>query len=970
MLRKLHILIVLWLGLFSCQLAYADTCPVDSVITYDQNDNRIECTIYQYDDLGRQILVQNTQFPNGEITSGTKTTITYYETGKIHEKATWTWSMVDADWIGTEKNVYTYNAQGKTLVWEVYMWNNGWSNKSKTEYEYDNKNRQILYITYKGSGAQWIPSTKTENAYDAAGHKILERIWSSYNTSTSSWIGSSWSNWEYNSTTCPSQATMIEQFTWNGKTWSGISKYDYDYDQWGNKTLIRCYTQYNSLTGLWTPSYQYYYKYDTDKRQIFIEEYIYSGGEYVGSRKEEYIFDALGNPLTIIIYAWDASNKEWIGKSNETNIYDDQNRLVEHITYQWMNGTWVGQIRTAYLFPSVNTTQIVNFTWIDNNWVQSTRETQTTQNGKTVLEQKEVWTGITWIGDTKTEYTYSGNILTKKTNYVWDNTIQDWAIGGYVESIYQAGKLIEEISYTYVGGTPIGNSRTTYTYGDVQATTTYAWNATMLDWDTTAYVAKKYQNQLLIEEDNFTYINRVLSGGSKTIYTYITPTNYYSITYTYNGMNWLEDSKQECTQNSTTNTTATYIWQNNGWVGVSQVCTIKDGNYQAKITYQWNDGAWQEYLKQEHFYDNYGHDTLFIDAQYQNGAWLWLGTSTRWELLLDDQQRVLVDAHYTWNATYNFWASTGTKFEYRYDQYGNVIYELRWSKSGSTWKQSSLKEWVYDDSGRALETMSYNAWSQTYWKSGTKTEVAYTDWGQEYINATYQWNKTYWKGLNKTERIYNSKHEEIAYFTYSWRTDHWEYSYKYEKEYDSKGNLLKQTIYTYDNTLNDWVYYSQSQYMYDAKNTQIGEILYTWKNNDWQLQYKLISTYDTDANHSQRTTETGTWTNGQVQSYRLTTYHYACDPKYTITVQPAKEGEGEVTGSGVYTYYARPQIAAIDAPDCYTFNQWTDGDTNATRRIVVTEDATYTAEFTPVTRTITTSVKDNTGGSVKINIER
>ena len=53
---------------------------------------------------------------------------------------------------------------------------------------------------------------------------------------------------------------------------------------------------------------------------------------------------------------------------------------------------------------------------------------------------------------------------------------------------------------------------------------------------------------------------------------------------------------------------------------------------------------------------------------------------------------------------------------------------------------------------------------------------------------------------------------------------------------------------------------------------------------------------------------------------------------------------GTVTGYGKYQYGATAQISAIPAQG-YHFVKWSDGDTNATRSIIVTSDVNLTAEF-------------------------
>ena len=89
-------------------------------------------------------------------------------------------------------------------------------------------------------------------------------------------------------------------------------------------------------------------------------------------------------------------------------------------------------------------------------------------------------------------------------------------------------------------------------------------------------------------------------------------------------------------------------------------------------------------------------------------------------------------------------------------------------------------------------------------------------------------------------------------------------------------------------------------------------------------------------------------------------------PTYTITVQSANTTLGSATGSGSYTAGSNVTISAT-ANAGYHFTQWNDGNTNATRTITVTGNATYTAFFeadAPTQYTITVLSANTTMGTV------
>ena len=72
--------------------------------------------------------------------------------------------------------------------------------------------------------------------------------------------------------------------------------------------------------------------------------------------------------------------------------------------------------------------------------------------------------------------------------------------------------------------------------------------------------------------------------------------------------------------------------------------------------------------------------------------------------------------------------------------------------------------------------------------------------------------------------------------------------------------------------------------------------------------------------------------------------YFEADPTYTITVNCNDDEMGTVSGGGTYVEGSHVTITATPN-DCYQFTHWQDGNTQRTRTITVTADATYTAYF-------------------------
>ena len=82
-----------------------------------------------------------------------------------------------------------------------------------------------------------------------------------------------------------------------------------------------------------------------------------------------------------------------------------------------------------------------------------------------------------------------------------------------------------------------------------------------------------------------------------------------------------------------------------------------------------------------------------------------------------------------------------------------------------------------------------------------------------------------------------------------------------------------------------------------------------------------------------------------------------------ITTEVTPEGAGTVAGGGTYYYGDTVTLTAYNNTG-YVFSMWDDGETANPRTIIVEEDATYTAVFTPLQYTITTECDPVEGGTV------
>lgn len=122
-------------------------------------------------------------------------------------------------------------------------------------------------------------------------------------------------------------------------------------------------------------------------------------------------------------------------------------------------------------------------------------------------------------------------------------------------------------------------------------------------------------------------------------------------------------------------------------------------------------------------------------------------------------------------------------------------------------------------------------------------------------------------------------------------------------------------------------------------NTNVGTLPTCTKNEDNAATYTFVGWFDipNSSGGTQLTTTTKVISNKTWYARWI-----VIDKTYTLTITAGTGGT--VSGGGTYAYNTKVTIKAI-ANSGYHFVKWSDGNTNATREVTVTGDATYTATF-------------------------
>lgn len=1013
-----------WHGTVKEEYTFNKNKQQTSSLIYAWNDtNRdwdyVSKTKSEYDTKKNLTLDERYEWQNGAWVGTLKKEYAYNAQGQQTMFAYYAWDDAKKAFVGTQKEETELDAEGRTVLHATYTWGTtDWKGKAKNEYTYTDDGLVATDIASKWSSNKWVYSTKTENTY--TDNKVTSYIrynwvnnawvaatrWEQVDADTErsyEWWNNSWSITQEKSKTYDGQNRLVSESmqNWQQGIQTSGSKTEYTYTG-DNLTQKSSYT-YNDG---WVETDRITNSYDTENRQTNTTTYKRVGSElqFVSKTDNEYN----GKNITTTSYTWTGS--AWQGVEKEEKIYSNDLDYTG-TKYEWRDGGWSGVSRIGYTYyANGKEKSVVVYRWSGSSWVEDTKTEYEYSGAKNIVTAMYQWENGTWVGQSKVgNYYDEGEDLTTAT---WTWTNGKWAPNTKLGESHDAdGNLIGQTTYSKKGDDFIYNTKTEYEYGATlkdKTTATYNWNTTANAWQGVSKSGVTYNGSKIASETTYTWISGLTwqpnqkkeyeygvqakdlttaiyqwdatisdwVGVSKSGVTYASNGKIASeFSYVWGGTEWLNVSKTEYEYgDGKNNSVATYKGNGAEWVGVvkkSETYT-STGDSLGFYTYCWKDGAWADSLKQEFTYNEYGDKILFIDAQWTGSVWSNTANSTKWEVEYYDYDKGLIslDAHYTWKTNKSDWAGNGIKFVNQYDDVGKCILEEKYSWSNNKWICSTRIKQEYDEYNNIVlkEIWQYNKTNKQLEGSSKSEYLYHNDIQLMYANYLWSTKNKNWEGLSKKEILYDETYtNEIGYILYSWSSSIWDWLglYKYINTYKD-GKHVCQLIYQYNKSLMDWQLSSKVENEYDNQNRIIRYEEFEYKDNSWQTTSLEQKIYDVNFSSKIRVEINGIWFNGQTQTYEDKTYYYHCDPKFTITVQTAKEGEGDVTGSGTYTYYARPQIAAIDAPDCYTFNQWTDGNTNATRRIVVTEDATYTAEFTPVIRTITASVKDNIGGSVVV----
>ena len=613
-------------------LSAQTACPIDSTITYDENDNPVYKTEYSYDAQGRINGTTTYRWENNVLIGDSKTFTVFDGSGRHITDVNYLWDATRNRWIGVDSTVTVYTGSNITEK-TIYAWDtatDNWIGQTRYTYTYfnNNANKKTLELEehWDSNTSTWVGYKKSERTYDASGNLTLEIAGQSYNTTTSSWYGGTKKVNGYTS----GKQTLSEAYTWdsshNGGAWKGNNngKTTWTFNTYGNQTNKTIYT-WNTSTWNWKNASKTDNTYDgSSTRKTDDASYTWNGSTWIGSGTRTIKRYSNTRPTSTTTYTW--SNGAWVYASLDSTAYDGTStRKTETVKYNWSNNAWAGTgTRTTYVYDGARETNKTTYTWSNGAWVNATK-VETSYDGTSTRKTdiaNYTWNGSDWIGTgTRTTTTYNAAADNKEEDiiyYTWQNS--QWTKTTKAHKDYNASKvLIATINSSWNGTEWINTTKTSTTYsGSTKLSDdSYSWNSDILDWTLTGQTTYYSWGKITTQLTNDVWIRT--SGDS-----------------TYTTVVGTETTTGKLTWNATTNT-----WGNKN---DSQKVTSIEPNSKTVSEYRMNNaGNWNNYSKTEFIYDD-NNNTIF-EGVYTGSGTTWV-PKQKTEQLFDNANHQLLYAQY------------------------------------------------------------------------------------------------------------------------------------------------------------------------------------------------------------------------------------------------------------------------------------------------------------------------------------
>ena len=726
--------------------------------------------------------------------------------------------------------------------------------------------------------------------------------------------------------------TFTASYEWDftANDWKGISKEEHTFD--GNNETLR--TLYDWQNGAWS-----------------------------ANTRDTWVYDA-GREIEYTTYTRNNTTLQLVPSQQRLREYNTAGKLMLDIQYTAHNGTdWSAGTKRVYDYDGSNKVLDESYSLSNGAWVGSSKEVWKYTAGKKTYYEKDTWSNGAWIGSSKELWVFSGNNQTLHEKYGWENS--DWAITLQENSNYDgANRNISVENYSYSNGVATGSRKEDYSYW---GTTSKKTDIIVFSWSNNGWIRNQWSVTgyddagNTIETCKYKWVGEAWIGtGNRTLKTFNNNkkvTEQIIQTWPTNAISWVNSSRKTTEySNSKTTQEASYVWQNDNWVGTTRKDYHFDtaGNNDTIKTYIDNGSGWVYSLRTINTFEN-NVNVMTHNSQWDGSVWV-MTSMTRKDILKKGQHEILnvswkcssdsiwigvskdttayttsddplYMAHYSWAS--NSW-KLSYEITYVYDNNSHLVLNERWEDVNSVWQGDYRYEYEYDANGKETKTIVYDSWNATLSK---------------------------WVGTAKFETTYNNQGKASSMISYGWKNNDWDPTTNYIYRYDTSNRLIEQIDQKFSN--GGWVNFKRYENAYHGSEL-VKDNEYSWENDAWQWKRRNETYYDDDAQAKLRREVKGSWSNGNVLSFEDNHYFYACDP-HLYTIRFLNENGSileskQVQNGAMPAFSGETPTKESTAEFTYTFAGWDKTIAAATA------DATYTATFSATKRqyTITWLNEDGT----------
>ena len=239
---------------------------------------------------------------------------------------------------------------------------------------------------------------------------------------------------------------------------------------------------------------------------------------------------------------------------------------------------------------------------------------------------------------------------------------------------------------------------------------------------------KSAENQLKSRVKRVEQLNRGTEAYTQKLDSMIMETAMTTVYFQYDER--YNISRVEMTLFGMFSTTIDFIYDNqdrcirrietsyDGSSGKDEISYTSQGWVSEEVHYENEDGVWEEDYKTTYEYDNAGNVKAATELDYQDGVW---ENDDRVEYTYQNGKLVGTLEFY-WSGS--LWAENH-KTDYQYDNHGDIVEELYYTKDIDSWVYDSKIIYSYDENHNCVKQVEYDyLWNTQVWE--IEDEVAFT----------------------------------------------------------------------------------------------------------------------------------------------------------------------------------------------------------------------------------------------------